>query len=257
MVSAMNDTFSQAKDRQRALSKNGLSTSQCVRDGATLMAVFLLPVLVAVLLFHFWIRPHIPDHREQYTAVTAVLKFVTTNLIPMFYLLYAILLIVAIWRKDYTGLHLVLRYIVIQLLISLLVVHTIKNTLGLPRPGHEETKMSFLKKPQVETPDDYRSVLGVFAIPRGAHQSFPSGHTTDILISTMLLALYVRNHPPAWRHVITTLCGLSALLVVFSRLWLERHHAVDTLGGMVLACIGVYLILRKLPARQTTPDPPA
>ena len=212
----------------------------------------LLPVLASIVFFHVWIASHIGEYRTQHAAVTAMLKFATKYLLWVFYAAYVVLMIDAIRRKDYPRQRLVWRYLIFQLAISVMVVPALKNVLGHPRPGHEGTKPAYFKSPQAQTPDGYHTVLGVLCCPKGAHESFPSGHTTDILISTLPLALYY------WRrygYSVVVLCGLSAVMVVFSRLWLGMHHVEDALGSVVLASVGAYCILKKPPCGNTQPPP--
>jgi membrane-associated phospholipid phosphatase len=213
--------------------------------------LFLLPVLVAVACFHILLLPNARELKMQYPTVTAGLRWATTYLVIVFYAVYAVLLVDAVRKKDYPRQRLVWRYVAVQIVVGLLIVSAIKSGLGLPRPNYADKGIcpAFFKHPHAPTPDHYRSVLGVLCLPKGSHQAFPSGHTADILISTLPLALFYWNR---YRHAVVILCSLSAVLVVFSRLWLGSHHAIDTLGGAALACVGVYFILRRPPARTAT-----
>ncbi|MCL2700120.1 MAG: phosphatase PAP2 family protein [Phycisphaerae bacterium] len=211
--------------------------------------LLLLPVLAGIVFFHVWLSSHIHEHKAHYATVTSALLFVTSYGVYVFYATYAVLLIDAIRTRDAQRLRLVLRVIIVQLVVGLLVVHALKNTFGYPRPGVEGVRPAHFKSPQTPAPEGYRTVLNVLCLPRSPHQSFPSGHTTDILISTLPLALFY------WRRYwpVAVLCGTVATLVVFSRLWLCNHHVVDTLGGVVLASIGVYFIIRNLGPAEPRP----
>jgi undecaprenyl-diphosphatase len=89
--------------------------------------------------------------------------------------------------------------------------------------------------------------------------SFPSGHVTGMSAMGTLLS-YV-----AWRRKVATLfviptSGLMVVLMALSRIYLDRHWASDTLGGVLigatigLTCAALYEWLGKPTQRELSPS---
>jgi membrane-associated phospholipid phosphatase len=75
-----------------------------------------------------------------------------------------------------------------------------------------------------------------FGNPAFGFDSFPSGHTTQVVLLTTLLALYF----PRTRYFVIPLATLAAV----SRIALERHFMTDVIGGVALALLSVYIVAR-------------
>src|SRR5216684_411140 len=93
--------------------------------------------------------------------------------------------------------------------------------------------------------------------------SFPSGHAMLTLIAYGMLTYFLWREQPTWRVRLTMLVGVIALalLVGFSRLYLDTHYFSDVLGGFALGvawlslCILCAEVIRMRPDRNLTrPD---
>ena len=76
--------------------------------------------------------------------------------------------------------------------------------------------------------------------------SFPSGHTITAFAFFMALTFFTKNR--LWQ----VLCFVLALLVGFSRIYLQQHFAIDVLVGSlvgVLVTIGCKYIVDKFPIK--------
>jgi membrane-associated phospholipid phosphatase len=65
--------------------------------------------------------------------------------------------------------------------------------------------------------------------------SFPSGHTANIAVFTVLVALRFKIMP------LTILFSLITISTMFSRIYLKRHYVKDVIGGLILGIIMGYL----------------
>jgi len=113
----------------------------------------------------------------------------------------------------------------ISLLISGLLVQTIKHFIPSPRP------VIFFASGAVHY------ILGV---TRTGHSSFPSGHTATAFMLTTLLALYFPGRKPGLFFL------AIAVLTGYSRIYLSQHFPVDVLAGSlagVLPSLGVYMFV--------------
>lgn len=116
-----------------------------------------------------------------------------------------------------------LAYLYAQILGSLILVRLIKVGCGRPRPGVETADTAFCTGPNFHS---------------GFH-AFPSGHTTDLIVGALFVAIFVRSRIAG---------GLSILLafgVAMSRVVLGSHHMSDVLAGALLGAIIVWLALRR------------
>ena len=234
----------------------------CTRWLSTVL-VFLLPSLLGIALFYVLLRD-IP--KDALPSLTAVMRLITHHVKTLFYVIYALLFIHALLRRDKPRQRFCVRYLIAQLLFAALLVHLIKNGLGWARPLAEnpDALPAFFNTAATPPPDGYRSLLwNTLCIPRSHHQSMPSGHTVDILISTLPLALLwsangrgsgVRGQGSVSGlsqffifHFSFFICAASAALVIFSRLWLRAHHPHDTLAGIAIALLATLTIPKNAP----------
>ena len=158
--------------------------------------------------------------QEHYAFLRA---FTNYGLYP-FYILFLALLAWG-WVRHAPGLKLLAQgYLLAQLLGSVLIVRILKMTLGRARPD--------------ATPlPDFASEWAGFSWD-AAHHSFPSGHTADIVVSTLFAALLLRN---PWAVAV---CLVWAGALAMSRLALAKHYPSDALAGAVIAVTASLVILQ-------------
>ncbi|MEZ7195721.1 phosphatase PAP2 family protein [Pseudodesulfovibrio karagichevae] len=181
-------------------------------------ALYSAPLLLvlAVLWFGFAgegdVAAFFRNHREAHAGLRLFMKIVTDWCNPLFYLLYAGMLLTA-WRSgNRERLRFVLVLLVVQGVVAGLAVHFSKYLIGRPRPGNGHW---------------YEPLSG-----RAAQESLPSGHTTEITGWTLPLALRLS------RLAVTALLGLFLALVGFSRIYLGWHHPSDVFFGWLLGSVG-------------------
>jgi membrane-associated phospholipid phosphatase len=186
---------------------------------AALAALGLLLALVygdsgSVALVH-----HAVWTQEHY----AFLRVFTNYGLYPFYILFLALLAWGWYRRE-SGLKLIAQgYFLAQLLGSVLMVRILKMTIGRARPD--------------ATPlPDFGSEWAGFSWD-AAHHSFPSGHTADIVISTLFAALLLRN---PWA---VGVCLVWAGALALSRLALAKHYPSDALAGAVIAVVASLVVL--------------
>ncbi|THB68020.1 MAG: phosphatase PAP2 family protein [Desulfovibrio sp.] len=154
--------------------------------------------------------------RHEHPGLTPLVRFITDWGNPLFYAVYAALLLRGVVGRDKKLVRFVFLYILVQVCVSLLLVRVLKITLGRPRPGegHIHDFFSF----------------------SGSYNSLPSGHTTEITTAATPLAL--------WGKKIWLSLGLGAIiaLVALSRIYLGWHHPSDVLFGLILGSWGAWLI---------------
>jgi len=152
------------------------------------------------------------DYREAHAGLTQFMQIVTDWSNPLFYLIYAVMLLTA-WRTgNRERLRFILVLVVVQGLVAGLAVHFTKYLIGRPRPGQGHW---------------YEPLSG-----RAAQASLPSGHTAEYTGWTLSLALRLS------RTAMTALLGLSLGLVGFSRIYLGWHHPSDVFFGWLLSSVG-------------------
>lgn len=100
----------------------------------------------------------------------------------------------------------VLAWIVAQVCIAFLFVRVLKVAVGYPRPNVEGTFQPFSLDPR--------------------YNSFPSGHTVEIVGS--ILPLCMRGWWAKYcLYLVPFLLGCYASLIAFSRIYLSQHHVSD------------------------------
>ncbi|MGZ8270080.1 MAG: phosphatase PAP2 family protein [Methylophilus sp.] len=109
-------------------------------------------------------------------------------------------------------------YVMAQLIGSVLIVRILKMTLGHARPSEI---MHHTTNSVVDT--------WIGTTMSSGYHSFPSGHTSDFLISGVFLAICL---PKTWMRI------LVMVFAVFNgvlRVALNRHFPLDVLGGVFIA----------------------
>lgn len=192
------------------------------------VGAFLGPAIIGILIY-LAIRDAPGYLRLTRTpSVDGTFEWITHNVKSIFYGIYVCLFAEAFYRRDWPLQRLVWRGLAAQIIFSGYIVYILKNAIGAARPFAAA------------------AAYMPFAF-RYDHQAFPSGHTVDIFISTLPLALYYRERHP-WVFLV---CSLSAALVAFSRMWLFAHSPADVLGGVALGCIGAYFAVSPAPAHSS------
>jgi undecaprenyl-diphosphatase len=164
-------------------------------------------------------------HRAAWTQEHyAFLRVFTNYGLYVFYILFLALFAWGWYRHD-MGLKLLAQsYFLAQLLGSVLVVRLLKMTFGRARPD--------------ATPlPDFGSEWAGFSWD-AAHHSFPSGHSADIVTSTLFAVLLFRN---PW---LAAVCLVWAVALSMSRLALAKHYPSDALFGAVIAVAACLVVLR-------------
>lgn len=139
-----------------------------------------------------------------------------------FYVVYAGILAAGLARGDRRLTALALGYLAGQLLISLLAARVLKMSIGRPRPMTGGEFLPFTAQ--------------------GAYHSMPSGHSTEMTLQTLPLALRARN------LLAPLLLGLALGLMACTRIALGWHHPSDVLAGWALGSLGG-LLARHLAAK--------
>jgi membrane-associated phospholipid phosphatase len=118
---------------------------------------------------------------------------------------------IGLWRKQ-QRLKQAAALSLIALAVSGLVVQTIKHLIGRPRPKLAD-----------------QGVFGWGPSFQSGHDSFPSGHT----ISAFAMAAVLSSFYPSGRWIWYSL----AVLVAFTRVYIDAHFASDVFVGAVLGVL--------------------
>lgn len=181
----------------------------------TLLSLPLLAVVAGS--YALWggeaaIAEHFVQWRGANPEAAGWLKLYTDWGNAAFYLVYAGILALGLARGDKRLTSLALGYLAAQLLISLLAVRVLKMSIGRPRPMTGGDFLPFTSQ--------------------GAYHSMPSGHSVELTLQTLPLALRAAN------LLLPLLLGLSLGLMAFTRIALGWHHPTDVLAGWVLGTLG-------------------
>jgi undecaprenyl-diphosphatase len=150
-----------------------------------------------------------PALKSFFKAVSAVGN-------PIFYLVYAAILLRGILDKRPGLTRTALVYLAVQLVLSLLLVRLLKISLGRPRPGE-----GLLYHPMTLEP---------------SHHSLPSGHTCEITAASLPLSLWRRG------LLLSLAIGVLTGAVGASRVILGWHHISDVFFGWLLGMVGALAI---------------
>lgn len=150
--------------------------------------------------------------RLEHPDAAYALKLYTNWGNPAFYLVYAGILARGLMARRRGLTALALGWLAAQLLVSLALERLLKTAIGRPRP-------------------DVGGPFRPWSLDAG-HHSLPSGHTTEILVQTLPLAL--RAGP--WLAPLGL--GLVVGAMGASRVLLGWHHPTDILAGWLLGSLG-------------------
>jgi membrane-associated phospholipid phosphatase len=163
------------------------------------------------------IAEHFALWRADNVQVAAWLTLYTDWGNVALYLVWAGLLALALARGDKRLLALVLAYLAAQLLVSLAAVRMLKMSIGRPRPMTGDLPFS-----------PFTSL--------GAYHSMPSGHSAEMTLQALPLALRTRNL--LLPYLPSVLLGLALAVMGFTRVALGWHHPSDVLAGWALGTLG-------------------
>lgn len=201
-----------------------------------------MPLLAVVAGFYLClggeeaIEAHYFAWRAANAGAVGWLKLYTNWGNPALYLAFAAMLALGLKRRRPELAAAALGYLAAQLIFSLALEQLFKISIGRPRPG--------VAGPYVPWSFD------------AAHQSLPSGHTTEFSLQAICLALR-----PVWASGLLRplTLGLALALMGASRVMLGWHHPSDVLAGWALGSLGGFcarpLAERMQPwlARRLTP----
>lgn len=190
-------------------------------------ALFSLPlVLVAAACFVLLgseadVAAHFAAWRPAHPDAVRLLKLYTNWGNPAFYLVYAAILARGLWSASREATALALAYLAAQLAVSLALERLLKIAIGKPRPGVGGPFLPWSLDP--------------------GHHSLPSGHTQEITLQALPLALRAAS----WLAPLGL--GLAAGAMGASRVALGWHHPSDLLAGWLVGCLGGLFIQRLAP----------
>lgn len=184
--------------------------------------ICLLPAILVLCGIHLFLGPeeevyrHFTAVRARHPAFTMYVAVFTNAALFLFYPVYAFFLARGLRGRKRDDILFALCCFAAQIGIVLILGRMVKIAVGRPRPmtGGPFKPFSF----------------------GGGYQSFPSGHTGEIIGSSM---------PFLWRYPVSRYAlplgfGLIIAGVGFSRIYLGMHHPTDVWGGIVLGSLSGY-----------------
>ena len=180
----------------------------------TLPVLLMLATLRTAIGSESEVAAFFARYRVDAQLLTGVLTLVTDYGNYALYLMYVGLLVWGVRGNNRSHINLAVAFIV-AFAVTLLTVYFLKAGIGRARPYMEP---GFTRWIWV---DD--------------HHSFPSGHTTEALISVIPVALYWRKCRYAFA------LGMIAALIAFTRAYLSVHYLTDIMGGTVMGNLGAFL----------------
>jgi membrane-associated phospholipid phosphatase len=182
------------------------------------LGISLIWLQVGDAAFAHWLA--VPPFNTRWRGV---FRFLSQWGMVGFYLFFLGVLIRGVSRREDYLRQIGLAYLYAQIFGALMLVRVIKIGCGRPRPGAEEADAAFCTGPTLDR----------------AFHAFPSGHTTDLIVSALFVAMFVRS------RVVGVLAMLLAFGVAMSRVVLGSHHMSDVLAGALLGAIIVWVTLRR------------
>ncbi|CAK7070754.1 MAG: hypothetical protein DELT_01866 [Desulfovibrio sp.] len=185
--------------------------------------ICLFPAVIMLICVHFAIGSedevfrYFTAVRKANPAFTKPVELFSHGTLFLFYPMYAFFIIRGLRGKKMDDILFAVSYLVAQLLIAALLCRIVKIGVGRPRPmtGGPFHPFSF----------------------GWGYQSFPSGHTGEILGSS--LPFIWRYGTPA-RYLMPFCFGIIVAGVSFSRIYLGMHHPTDIWGGLVFGSLSGY-----------------
>ena len=131
------------------------------------------------------------------------------------------------WRYRWGG----IGFYVVAGLLQLVIVQALKHGLF----AHHLRPIHFFQQMGI-------TVHSIASVDQGMYYHFPSGHTAMTFTAFLCLATF--SHRRWWQFV----CGLLAVAVAYSRLYLAQHFILDTIAG---ATIGILCVIISYYGWQT------
>lgn len=179
-----------------------------------------LAIILAIVIFNYgWWGEHVWQYflalRTAFPIFTSFFRIVSNLGNAFLDSIYMVIFLYSLYKKNSSGIRFALCFAIVGLVTMLIVVQLMKYGLGMPRPFAAWP-------PSPWTSDRYAS--------------FPSGHTTHVIISAIPLALLFRN------KLISLCLSLLIACMGLSRLWLGFHHPIDIIGGIVVGSLSAWFI---------------
>ena len=114
-------------------------------------------------------------------------------------------------------------YFIFSILLSGLVILGVKNLIDRPRPTEFYVRLVEINR----------------------FQSFPSGHVMSYIVFFGFMIVLMRQLngiPPLTRQIITYISAFFMLTIAFSRVYLGAHWFSDTMGGLMLGLIFLFIL---------------
>jgi undecaprenyl-diphosphatase len=94
------------------------------------------------------------------------------------------------------------------------------------------------------------------ALVQASGYSFPSGHATMAMLFFLLLIYFFRYDikNKLWKHVFIISCISIALLIGFSRIYLNAHWLTDVIGGFALGLFWLMLMILMFRIKKPVKD---
>ena len=181
--------------------------------------ILLLPV---VILFFFDTRLWLTARDVVPPDYYFIAKLITNWGLYLFYAIFTALFAYSLIGKNRRLTGQCLAYLKAQLIVSFAVVRILKILLGRARPGHGADFTFFSLN------SDYNA--------------FPSGHSTDALVSGVFLYYLIKQSKyPAWRF----LPLIFAFCIAVSRVLVSAHYPSDVAGGMAIGIMGAWYFISR------------
>ena len=150
-----------------------------------------------------------------------------------FYAVFTAAFLYGLIKKKTNLINMGLAYLKAQLIFSFLAVRLLKILIGRPRPGK-----GF----------DYQ-----FLATSYSHNSFPSGHSADALVSGVFL-FYLLHQSKYSNYRFVPL--IYAFMIAASRVFVSAHYPSDVAAGMAIGILGAWVFISRLPDRSTVSTSP-
>jgi undecaprenyl-diphosphatase len=190
----------------------------CIRS----QFIFLIPLFIILIIIHIITKGNPEEYfiniRFNKNVIYYIFYYVNNYFTYLIYFIYIYLIFKSYKNKSYTLLNFVICFIVGQLIFSLLAVHILKRSLGVPRPNTGEADLHFFTG-------------------QSRYHSMPSGHTAEVTVSCGSLALFGGGCLRA------LLWGLVPALVGFGRIFAGMHHSLDVVAGAILGSLGSLAVI--------------